>query len=346
MITDDTLREGLQAPGISFTIEEKLFLARIVSSYGIKCALVSYPSAHTSEIKITEKIVSDKIFREVFALGRTLKSDIDIIDSTGANISLHLPFRLENLDRIFEAVKYASTKGKIVEVSVVDVMKNTPDEIIKIARMAESAGADIIQLPDTTGSGTPKQIGRLFSMARSAIKCEIDAHCHNDRGLSVANAIAALENGADRIDTTIFGIGERNGITDVAPINRALEMDGIDTGLDSNSMRKAYESVLEIILRKVGPEFFMDNFPVNGRNIYINTAGTHVAYSDVFTGKEMSFNVYAGKSMINALLKSNGINLDESATTSLLKEVKDRAVISGKCITPGDIIKMAGEFSA
>ncbi len=346
MITDDTLREGLQAPGMSFTTDEKLSLARIIGSYGIKSALVSYPIAHSSEVDITEKIVSDKIFKEVFALGRAIKSDVDAIDATGANIALHLPFRLENIEKVTEAVKYASTKGKMVEVSVVDVMKNTPEQIIKIAKMIEEAGADIIQLPDTTGIGTPKKIGRLFSMARSAIKCEIDAHCHNDNGLSVANAIAALENGADRIDTTVYGIGERNGITDVAPINRALELNGVNTGLNTDSMRRAYESVLELIISKAGPEFFMDNAPIYGRNIYTNTAGTHVAYSDVFTGKEMSFNVYAGKSMISTLLASNKIIIGDNSLSLLLKEVKDRAVSTGKCVTPKEIIKMAGEFSA
>ncbi len=346
MIVDDTLREGLQAPGISYTMEEKLSLARIISSCGIKKALVSYPSAHFSESEITKKIVSEKIFDEVFALGRTLKQDIDAIYETGANISLHLPFRLENMDKVMEAIRYAATKDRILEVSVVDVMKNSPGEIIKLAKKVEESGADIIQLPDTTGIGTPQKIGKLFSMARNEIKCEIDTHCHNDNGLSVANAIAAIENGADRIDTSLYGIGERNGITDTASISKFMELNGIDTGINQENMKKAYGKVLELILKKTGPDFFQNNFPVNGINVSTNTAGTHVAYSDVFTAKHMSFNVYAGKTMVNSVLKNKGIHVDETILRKILEMVKDMAVETGMCITPSQIVKMAGELPA
>ncbi len=345
MITDDTLREGMQAPGMAFTVDEKVKIARIISDCGIKRALVAYPPAHTSEAKVTERIVSDHIFQETFALGRAIREDVDSIAETGSNISLHLPFRMEKLDIALDAVKYATTKGRIVEVAVVDVMKNDIKEIIKIARLVSEAGADIIQLPDTTGIGSPRRIRALFSEAKSSLKGEIEAHCHNDMGGAIANSYAALEGGADHVDTTVYGIGERNGITDTASFISILNSDGINSGVDLLSLKNVYSFMLDLILDKAGESFFIKNFPLFGENTATNTAGTHVSYSDVFTGGEMSFNVYAGKSMITKVLNAKNIHLDEVAVRKLLQLVKDSSAQRGKCIKSSEIIKMAGEIS-
>ncbi len=345
MITDDTLREGMQAPGIAFTIQEKVQIARIISSCGIKRALVAYPPAHISEVQVTEKIVSEHIFPETFALGRAVRTDVDSIAETGANISLHLPFRMENMDEVLESVRYASKKGKIVEVAVVDVMKNNIRDVIKIARMVSEAGADIIQLPDTTGIGSPRRMRDLFSEAKSTLNAEIEAHCHNDMGGAIANSYAALEGGADHIDTTVYGIGERNGITDTASLISILNSDGINSGVNLLSLKTVYSVMLDLILDKAGESFFIKNFPLFGENTATNTAGTHVSYSDVFTGGEMSFNVYAGKSMITKVLNAKNIHLDEVAVRKLLQLVKDSSAQRGKCIKSSEIIKMAGEIS-
>ena len=345
MITDDTLREGMQAPGIAFTIQEKVQIARIISSCGIKRALVAYPPAHSSEVQVTEKIVSEHIFPETFALGRAIREDVDSIAETGANISLHLPFRMENMDEVLDSVRYASRKGRIVEVAVVDVMKNNVRDVIKIAKMVSEAGADIVQLPDTTGIGSPRRMKALFSEAKSSINGEIEAHCHNDMGGAIANSYAALEGGAGHVDTTIYGIGERNGITDTASFIGILNSDGINSGVDLLSLKNVYRVMLDLILDKAGEAFFIKNFPPFGENTVTNTAGTHVAFSDVFTGGEMSFNVYAGKSMIARVLNANNIHLDEESIRKLLQLVKNSSVQQGKCIKSSEIIKMAGEIS-
>ncbi|MEM0156183.1 MAG: hypothetical protein QW597_06265 [Thermoplasmataceae archaeon] len=344
MITDDTLREGMQAPGMAFTVDEKVRIARIISTCGIKRALVAYPPAHTSEVRATERIVADHIFPEIFALGRAIKEDVDSIAETGSNISLHLPFRLEKLDEALDAVKYASSKGRILEVAVVDVMKNDIKDVIKIARLVSQAGADVVQLPDTTGMGSPKRIRSLFSEARSSLEVEIEAHCHNDMGAALANSYAALEGGADHVDATVYGIGERNGIADLASLSAVLESEGISTGIKESAVREAYKKILDVILTKAGERFFFRNFPSVGDNVSINTAGTHVAFSDIFTAGGMSFNVYAGKSMIKRVLDFSGVKTDDQEIRKLLNAVKDRSANEGKCLGVDEIVKMAGEI--
>jgi 2-isopropylmalate synthase len=344
MITDDTLREGLQTPGISFTMEEKLKLAKIISESGVKRALVSYPSAHRSEVEVTERIVKEKLFSETYALGRTMTSDIDTIAETGANISLHLPFRLENLDKVKEAIIYASKKNRKLEVAVVDVIHHSDKEILDLVRMVSEAGADVVQLPDTTGSGYPARMRSIIRLVKSIFDVEVEVHCHNDIGGSISNTIAGIEAGAEYADSTIFGMGERNGIADTASLVSLLEAQDIATEIDLVRLEKAYDSMLELILEKIGYDFFIANRPVYGKNTVINTAGTHAAFSDVFSGGGVSVNVYTGKAMIREILESRGKHVDDKSLPALVDLIKDEAVSSGRTVTIEKILKMAEEF--
>lgn len=344
MISDDTIREGLQTPGISFTVQEKLEIARIISDSGIKKALVSYPSAHKSEVEVTKEIVSKRYFNETYGLGRTLEKDIELIDSTGADISLHLPFSFEGTSDIMKAVRFAAGKGKRLEVAVVDVIKFSEDLLTKLCGELVEVGVNTIQLPDTTGMATPAKIGGIVSQIRNKFRdITIEVHCHNDSGLSVANAIAGLNAGADVVDTTIFGMGERNGITDQMILVDYLEKNGFKTGVDRNKLSKVYERVLQIILEKIGPEYFIESYPVVGKNVYIHTAGTHAAFSDVFHGEEFSVNVYTGRRMVKMILENSGIITTEDQLSAIVIAIKDRSVETGKALKTEDIKKIAGD---
>lgn len=343
-VCDDTVREGLQTPGISFSIDEKIQIARIIGESGVKRALVSYPSAHKSEIETTINIVKNNVFRETFALGRAIKKDVDIIGETGADISLHLPFDLKNLQESYEAIDYARKYGKIIEVAVVDVINHRLEEIEKIVDNVVRSGADIVQLPDTTGSGTPDKIRNVFRRIISKYDVKLETHCHNDYGMSIANTIAALEEGADFADCTVFGIGERNGIADLLSISRYAKSMGIKTGINEEKLLFAYGKILNIILEKIGPDFFVKNFPNYGDNVKTNTAGTHVSYSSVFSGNEFSVNVYTGRTVISKILKMNGLEIPEDSLKKLVNTIKDISSQSGRCLKTDEIVKLAGEF--
>lgn len=344
MITDDTLREGLQTPGISYSIDEKLKLARLLSEAGIRRALVAYPSAHSSEFYAAKRIVESGFFPETFALGRTVPSDIDAICETGSNISLHLPFRLEKLDQVADAIRYASKKGRTLEVAVVDVIHHTDKEIMDLTRMVVDAGANVVQLPDTTGTGNPSRIRSIIRMVKSVFDVEVEVHCHNDFGGSVANTMAGLEAGADHVDTTVMGIGERNGIADMASMISILKSEGFDVGVNIEKLKRAYDYVMNLILDKIGTDFFLDNRPVFGKNTGINTAGTHAAYSDVFTGGGVSVNVYTGKAMIREILKTAGKQIPDEKLPLLVEAVKTESVETGRTVRVDRILKIAEEF--
>ena len=344
MFTDDTLREGLQTPGFSFTIDEKLKMAELLGNSGITRALVSYPSAHSSEEETTRKIVERKYFREVFGLGRTLEADIERIYATGANISLHLPFTLEDLGSVLKAIRYASAKGRIVEVGLVDVTRYTDKELVSLAIKVSEAGADVIQLPDTKGLATPSRMRNIVELVKKNVSSQLEVHCHNDNGSSVANAWAGFESGADYVDCSVFGIGERNGITDIASIVRIMELDGRKTGINFPALAKCYEYIHDLILEKIGLSLFDANFPVFGENSSFHTAGTHAASSEVFTGSKYSINVYTGKHMIRNILRTLNLDMSDEMLTELVGMIKDLSVSTGRTVKVEQISKMSREL--
>lgn len=341
MITDDSLREGMQAPGIAFKPSEKIDLAESISRCGIQRILFSYPSAHKSEFDALKQLCSKKIFKEVYGLGRAIRKDIDLIYATGANISLHFPFKYDSLDEVYDSVQYAVSLGRKVEISVVDITQYRIEMLMKIVNRLSELGVDTIQLPDTMGKATPRLVYNVVKEAKRQKNADIEVHCHNDRGLSIANAVSGMEAGADHIDATFLGIGERNGITDMLSISRLSEEYGMHTGLDLNKMENFARAFFDVIVEKAGKGFFASNLPNVGVNTGIHTAGTHAAFSQVFEGAQYSVNVYTGRSMLETILRNDHIDMGKENLLILMGKIKDRSASEGRVIGAAEVIQEA-----
>ncbi|WP_292319111.1 hypothetical protein [Caldisphaera sp.] len=343
-LIDDTLREGLQSPGISFKMEEKLKIADLLGKSGIENAIVSYPSAHWSEKKITEEIIDKKLIKNTYGLGRAIKKDIDEILSTGAHIALHLPFKYNNIDSVIEDIKYAIKKDELTSVALVNIVDNK-SLIIDILKKLNEIGLKKVQLPDTTGNANPKFMRNLIKEAIESLKNNIDieVHCHNDYGLAVTNCLAAIEEGASSVSVTVYGIGERNGIADLYVMYNALKEEGYKLDLSEEGLQNLYKYVGELILNKIGYKFFYYNFPIVGINTKTMTAGTHASFTSVFTQELFSVNVYAGKSLIKKILEKYGVNLSEEKLTKLVNLVKDISVNEGRALTYNEVLKLSKE---
>ncbi len=344
MLTDDTLREGMQAPGISFSVEEKKQLAQRIANCGIEKILISYPPAHHSEWEIARYVSSENIFREVYGLGRSIVKDIDNIHSSGCHLSLHFPFKYESLDEVFDAVKYAVNLDPLTEVSVVDITQYSINELLSIVKKLSEMNVGTIQLPDTMGKARPKMIGNIVREAKKISDSRIEIHCHNDQGFSLANAVSGIEAGADSIDTTFLGIGERNGITDTLSIGRYLVENGIMERSSLDRIRDFSIEFLDIIIRKAGNSFFLDNIPNIGKNILTHTAGTHAAFSGVFGGENFSVNVYTGRSMVKRILAGFDINIKEDQLSKLIESLKNRSAEEGRIIQTEEVIEEAKRY--
>jgi 2-isopropylmalate synthase len=344
MITDDSLREGMQAPGISFSTNEKILLAGKIAECGINRILISYPSSHKSEIYVTSQIVKKGIFKEVYGLGRAIKKDIDLINSTGSNISLHFPFKYDSLDEIYKNIEYAVSLGPKVEVGVVDITQYKIETLLKIVERLSKINVDTIQLPDTMGKARPELIRKVVTESKKISKSKIEIHCHNDMGFSVSNAIEGINSGADYVDATFLGLGERNGITDMETLCNYVEERGFKENINLQKIHKLNKEFFDIVIRKKGLEFFSDNLPNIGKNIITHTAGTHAAFSDVFEGEHFSINVYTGRAMLNKILQTKGIQISDENLLKLMETIKTISADEGRVIGASEVLKEAEQF--
>jgi len=117
------------------------------------------------------------------------------------------------IDKATEVIQYIKGFRKEVRFSSEDSFRSDLVDLLKIYKAVNLLGVDRVGVADTVGISTPNQVAQIMQTLRTVVNCDIEFHCHNDTGCAIANAYAALENGATHIDTSILGIGERNGIT-------------------------------------------------------------------------------------------------------------------------------------
>lgn len=234
---DTTLRDGEQTPGVNFSVKEKVAIAKQLEKWGISTIEAGFPAASPDSFAAVEAIAKAMTTTAVSGLARSVKSDIDAcyeaikgakfpqIHVFIATSPIHREFKLkkskaEILDLIREHVFYARSKFEVVEFSPEDATRTELDFLLEVVQTAVDAGASYINIPDTVGFTTPAEYGHIFKYLIEQVKSDrqiiFSPHCHNDLGMAVANTLAAIKNGAGRVEGTVNGIGERAG-------NAALE---------------------------------------------------------------------------------------------------------------------------
>jgi len=241
---DESLRDGLQSPSVKDpTIEEKIQILHYMEDLGINTANIGLPGAgprvQADVLALAKEIVSCKMNIEANCAGRTAIVDIDPIIELSQKAGMKLeaslfigtsPIRkyVENwtLDQMLklteEAVTYAKKNNLGVMFVTEDTTRADPDTITRMYTTAIECGADRVCVADTVGHATPHGAAQLVKHVKGVIEktgrpVTIDWHGHRDRGLAVANCIAAVSAGARRVHGTALGVGERSG-------NTAMEM--------------------------------------------------------------------------------------------------------------------------
>ncbi|MGC8608857.1 MAG: hypothetical protein ACP5UV_03180 [Thermoplasmata archaeon] len=214
-------------------------------------------------------------------------------------------------------------------------------DIVNMARKFSECGANVIQIPDTRGNGYPERIRNVVKEVMKISRSKIEIHCHNDRGFAITNTIAGIEAGADYADATIMGIGERNGIADLASLVAYLNDHGLEK-INMDKIEKIYEIMFDMIIKKIGYKFFNDNRPLFGKNVKTVTAGTH---SGTFPSEYYSFNVYAGRNVISNALKMRGITVSNDKISELVAKIKNQSVETGMALGLDDVMKIYGEMN-
>jgi 2-isopropylmalate synthase len=294
-IFDTTLRDGEQSPGASMNEREKLEVAYQLERLGVDTVEAGFPIASEQEFHGVRKVAEALTGPRVAALARALPADIDraaeaikdakhpVLHTFIATSDIHLEHKLkmsrqEVLDRAAESVQRAKTMIERVEFSAEDATRSDWDFLTEITGVAIEAGADVINLPDTVGYTTPVEIEGMFAHvianAKGAEGVIFSSHNHNDLGLAVANALAAVRGGARQIECTINGIGERAGNTALEEVVMAMRtrsnVYAFDTAIQSGEITNS-SRLLSNITGLTVPY----NKPVVGRNAFAHEAGIH-----------------------------------------------------------------------
>lgn len=257
---DTTLRDGEQTPGVNFSVKEKVAIAKQLEKWGISAIEAGFPAASPDSFEAVKEIAAVMTKTAVTGLARSVKSDIDAcyealkdakypqIHVFIATSPIHREFKLkkskeEILELITEHVSYARERFEVVEFSPEDATRTELDYLLEVVQTAVDAGATYINIPDTVGFTTPTEFGHIFKYLIENVKSDRDIifspHCHNDLGMATANTLAAIKNGAGRIEGTVNGIGERAG-------NVALE----EVAVALNIREDYFEATSDIVLNE------------------------------------------------------------------------------------------------
>jgi 2-isopropylmalate synthase len=294
-IFDTTLRDGEQSPGCSMNQQEKLRLAHQIDRLGVDVIEAGFPIASDGDFEAVRAIAA-VVRRPIIAgLARACRPDIEraweaLKDAARPRIhvflatsDIHLQYKLritrdQCLAQARDAVAFAKSLCDDVEFSPEDATRTDPDFLCRVLNAVVEAGATTLNIPDTVGFTVPSEFGDLITTIRQRVKgienVTISAHCHNDLGMAVANALAAVAAGARQVECTINGIGERAGNAALEEIVMAMRVRPdrypYETSVVGDQIFAASQTLSEITGVPVQP-----NKAVTGRNAFAHEAGIH-----------------------------------------------------------------------
>jgi 2-isopropylmalate synthase len=294
-IFDTTLRDGEQAPGFSLRVSEKLRLARQLDALGVDIIEAGFPIASPADAEAVYRIAQE-IRRPIIAcLARCHRADLEKaaeaikpadkgrIHTFIATSDLHLKAKLrmsreQCLEAAVEAVRFSRHHTFDVQFSAEDATRSDLDFLCRVVEAVVKAGANTINLPDTVGYATPDEIRDFFTNIRGRVpnsdKVIFSTHCHDDLGLAVANSIAAVQGGAQQVECTVNGIGERAGNASLEEIVMAFKVrhERLPFTTSINAL-ELYPSS-DLLTRLTG-QGVQANKAIVGRNAFAHEAGIH-----------------------------------------------------------------------
>ncbi len=363
-IFDTTLRDGEQTPGISFPLSYKIQIARQLDKLGVDVIEAGFPAATQGEFEAVREIAGLGLNATVCGLARVVREDVDraiqadvdmvhIFISTSKIQIKHTvkKSREKIMEDSVKEVEYIKSHGIECMFSAMDATRTEIDYLKTIYKAVEEAGVDIINVPDTVGVATPFQMYELISKLREHLEVPIDVHCHNDFGLAVANTYAAVKAGADEVQVTVNGIGERAGNASLAEVVMLITaVEGLRTNIRTEYLVETARLVERLSGIKLPP-----NTPIVGENAFSHESGIHAhgVLSEASTfepgvitpemvghRRRIVVGKHAGRHQIKKLLEDAGYFVSEDILTKIVEKVKDLGD-KGKKVTDLDVITLA-----
>ena len=298
-IYDTTLRDGAQAEGISFSVEDKLKIAQRLDEAGIDYIEGGWPGSNPKDVEFFQRVRSlPMAHAKIVAFGSTRRGNIRAEDDSnlrsliesgtpvvavfGKSWDLHVTDALrvtleENIEMIHDSVQFLKKRVKEVIFDAehfFDGFKADPGYALKTLKAAAAAGADCIVLCDTNGGCAPSEVVAAMDAAKAEVDIPLGIHAHNDSEMAVANSIAAVEKGAIHVQGTINGYGERCGNANLCSIIPILQLKLGKTCVPPESLAEL--TSLSNFVDEIANVVPNDRQPFVGRSAFAHKAGVHV----------------------------------------------------------------------
>lgn len=292
---DTTLRDGEQSPGFSMNLNEKLRMAEQLELLGVDVIEAGFPIASDGDFNAVREIAKRADSCQIAGLSRIKPDDISRcweaiqyarnprIHTFIATSDIHLKYKLnmsreQVLEAAVEGVEYARNLCDVVEFSAEDASRTDKDFLCEVFEAVIEAGATIVNIPDTVGYAIPDEFASLVRHVKSTVRnidhAVISVHCHNDLGLAVANTIAAINAGAQQVECTVNGIGERAGNASLEELAMVLAVRQACFGVESSIQTEQLFPTSRLLCEITGVDV-QPNKAIVGRNAFAHEAGIH-----------------------------------------------------------------------
>ncbi|HAG55114.1 MAG TPA: 2-isopropylmalate synthase, partial [Dehalococcoidia bacterium] len=271
IIFDTTLRDGEQSAGAGLTVEEKLRIAHQLNKLGVDVIEAGFAGSSAGDFEAVRRIANEVKGPIITSLARAVDVDIDAagralegVDNARIHVfisasDIHLMHQMRKnrevvMDMAVNGVERAKRFVDDVEFSAMDASRTEPEYLYTMLEAVIKAGATTVNIPDTVGYSTPDEFGALIRGIRENVpnidQAVISVHCHNDLGMSSANSLAAIENGARQVEGCINGLGERAGNAAIEEVIMAIETRpdhyGLNTGITTEEIGNTSRMVSSI----------------------------------------------------------------------------------------------------